>query len=66
MAQTGGIVSLTERLSKDRRETDITPIVERRGGNEQRVPEWRRRAIEQHQRSPWLAVNDLTETGRAA
>jgi hypothetical protein len=44
----------------------ITPIVERRGGTEQRVPEWRRRAMEQHQRSPWLAVNDLTETGRAA
>jgi hypothetical protein len=50
------IVSLTERISKnDRRTTPVTPIVERR------QPEWRRRAMEQHARTPWIAVTDLTE-----
>lgn len=55
-------MTLSERIIKaDRRETDIKPIVERRGGTEQRVPEWRRRALEQHARNPWSAVTDLTE-----
>jgi hypothetical protein len=55
-------VSLSERISKqDRRETVVTPIIERRGGESQRVPEWRKRAMEQHARNPWSAVTDLTE-----
>jgi hypothetical protein len=58
-------MTLSERIGKsDRRETDLTPIVERRGGESQRVPEWRKRAMEQHARNPWGAVTDLT--GRAA
>jgi hypothetical protein len=29
---------------EDRRETDLTPIVERRGGEAQRMPRWLQRA----------------------
>lgn len=40
-------MSLTDRLhNPDRREADLSPIVERRGGEERRVPEWVRRAHE--------------------
>ena len=34
-------MSLTDRLNQpDRRTDELTPIVERRGGTEQRVPRW--------------------------
>jgi hypothetical protein len=53
-------MTLSERIGKsDRREIDLTPIVERR---EPKQPEWRRRAMEQHARNPWGAVTDLTES----
>jgi hypothetical protein len=55
-------MTLSQRLNKpERRETALTPLIERRGGESQRVPEWRRRAMEQHARNPWGAVTDLTE-----
>jgi hypothetical protein len=53
-------MGLRERIDNpDRRQTDLTPIVERRAGV--RVPEWRRRAIEQQERLGYIAVADLTE-----
>lgn len=37
-------MALTDRIhNPDRRTADLTPIVERRGGQEQRVPAWVRR-----------------------
>lgn len=60
-------MSLSQRIIKgDRRETVVTPILERRGGTSQRQPEWRKRALEQHAKNPWSAVTDLTDGGRAA
>lgn len=35
-----------ERFSKDRRQEDIRPLIERRIGAERRVPEWIRRMQE--------------------
>lgn len=59
-------MTLTERIARtDRRDTDLTPIVERRGGTERRIPEWRRRAMEQQDRLGYVAVTDLTERGAA-
>lgn len=47
-------------IVNDRRETDLTPLVERRGGTQVRLPEWRRRALEQRDRLGYVAVTDLT------
>jgi hypothetical protein len=55
-------MNLTERIHPDRRRTALTPIVERR--TEPRIPEWRRRVLEQKDRLGYVAVADLT--GRAA
>lgn len=46
-------MTLTETI-KDRRKTDVTPIVERR------QPEWVRRAQERFERIGYVAVADLT------
>ena len=55
-------MSLYDRLHpEDRRQAALTPIVERRGGTERRLPEWRRRAEEQVARIGYVAVVDLTE-----
>ena len=52
-------MSLTSRINNpDRRQTDLTPVVERRGGTERREPfmaAWRRRQIEQAG-GPYVAV----------
>jgi hypothetical protein len=53
-------MSLTDRLNKqDRRDPQasahVVPIRERR------IPEWRKRALEAQQRTPWAAVTDLTD-----
>lgn len=54
-------MSLTDRLhNPDRRTDDLTPAVERRIGAERRLPEWRRRALEQQERVGFVAVTDLT------
>ena len=57
-------MSLRDRTTHpDRRQTDLTPLVERRGGEERRVPfiaPWRRRSIDQAG-GRFLAVSDTTE-----
>ena len=56
-------MSLTDRINLDRRSTDVTPIVERRGGEERREPfiaPWRRRQIEQAG-GRFIAVADTSE-----
>ena len=57
-------MGLQQRIN-DRRKDDLTPIHERRAPEQARVPEWRRRSIEQVERVGYVAVTDLTE-GRAA
>lgn len=50
----------TERIERpDRRQSDLTPVIERREP-EPRLPEWRRRALEQRDRLGYVAVTDLT------
>ena len=56
-------MTLTERI--ERRKTPVTPIIERRGGESEKLPEWRRRALEQQARLGYVAVTDLTERGAA-
>ena len=52
-------MTLTERI-KDRRQDDLTPIVERR------QPEWVRRAQERFEKIGYVAVADLTPKPRRA
>ena len=59
-------MSLTDRINRsDRRETALPVIVERRTGDERRMPEWRRRANEQRDRLGYVAVADLTNRSAA-
>lgn len=48
----------------DRRTDDLTPAIERRGGEERRIPEWRRRSLESTSH-PFLAVHDVTTRSAA-
>jgi hypothetical protein len=58
-------MSLTSRLSNpDRRQDDLAPLIERRGGEERREPfvaPWRRRQIDAAGGDRFKAVVDLTE-----
>ena len=50
----------------DRREAALPVIgVDRRSGDERRIPEWRRRALEQRDRLGYVAVADLTNRSAA-
>lgn len=53
-------MTLSQRIDKDRRQADLTPIKERR------QPEWQRRAQERFERIGYVAVADLTPTPRRA
>lgn len=51
---------LSERIEQ-RRQDDLSPLAERRGGSERRLPTWMQRMQDGQ-----LPAKDLTATGRAA